>query len=331
MENVNDKIIIYQTDDGQTQIDVRLENETVWLTQAQMAVLFQTDRTSIVRHINNIYKLEELEREGTCAKNAQVQTEGNRMVTRTIPYFNLDMIISVGYRVNSKRGVKFRQWANKVLKDYIVKGYSVNERIHKEQIGELRQLVGMLGRTIQNQPLLSTDETNALFNVVTDYTYALDTLDSYDYQRLTINDTTSDAPFHATYDNAMQAICSLKERFGESALFGNEKDESFKSSIGQIYQTFDGVELYPSTEEKAAMLLYLVTKNHSFSDGNKRIAATLFLWFLNNNRILYREDGSKRIADNTLVALTLMIAESRPEEKDVMVKVVVNLINKNNV
>lgn len=326
MENINDKIIIYQTDDGQTQIDVRLENETVWLKQAQMAILFQTDRTSIVRHINNIYKLEELERVGTCAKIAQVQTEDSRMVTRTIPYFNLDMIISVGYRVNSKRGIKFRQWANKVLKEYLIKGYAVNERIHKEQIGE----VGMLGRTIQNQPLLSTDETNALFDVVTDYTYALDTLDSYDYQRLTVSDTTSEAPFRATYDNAMQAIRSLKERFGESPLFGNEKDESFKSSIGQIYQTFDGVELYPSTEEKAAMLLYLVTKNHSFSDGNKRIAATLFLWFLNNNLILYREDGSKRIADNTLVALTLMIAESRPEEKDVMVKVVVNLINKNN-
>ena len=330
MENVNDKIIIYQTDDGNTQIVVRFENETVWMTQAQMAELFLTDRTSIVRHINNIYKAEELEREATCAKIAQVQTEGGRQVTRTIPYFNLDMIISVGYRVNSKRGVKFRQWANRVLKDYLVKGYAVNERIHKEQIGELRQLVGMLGRTIQNQPLLSNDETNALFNVVTDYTYALDTLDSYDYQRLTVSDTTSEAPFHATYENAMQAIRSLKERFGESALFGNEKDDSFKSSIGQIYQTFDGVELYPSTEEKAAMLLYLVTKNHSFSDGNKRIAATLFLWFLNNNRILYREDGSKRIADNSLVALTLMIAESRPEEKDVMVKVVVNLINKNN-
>ena len=330
MENVNDKIIIYQTADGNTQIDVRLENETVWLTQAQMAELFLTDRTSIVRHINNIYKAEELEREATCAKIAQVQTEGGRQVTRTIPYFNLDMIISVGYRVNSKRGVKFRQWANRVLKEYLVKGYAVNERIHKEQIGELRQLVGMLGRTIQNQPLLSNDETNALFNVVTDYTYALDTLDSYDYQRLTVSDTTKEAAFHATYDNAMQAILSLKERFGESALFGNEKDDSFKSSIGQIYQTFDGIELYPSTEEKAAMLLYLVTKNHSFSDGNKRIAATLFLWFLNNNRILYREDGSKRIADNTLVALTLMIAESRPEEKDVMVKVVVNLINKNN-
>ena len=330
MENTEDKIVIYQTADGQTAIDVRLENETVWLTQAQMALLFQTDRTSIVRHINNIYKLEELEREGTCAKIAQVQTEGSRRVARTIPYFNLDMIISVGYRVNSKRGVKFRQWANKVLKEYLIKGYAVNERIHKEQIGELRQLVGMLGRTIQNQPLLSTDETNALFNVVTDYTYALDTLDSYDYQRLTINDTTSDSPFHATYENAIEAIMSLKERFGESPLFGNEKDESFRSSIGQIYQTFDGIELYPSVEEKAAMLLYLVTKNHSFSDGNKRIAATLFLWFLNNNRILYREDGSKRIEDNTLVALTLMIAESRPEEKDVMVKVVVNLINKNN-
>ena len=331
MENLNDKIIIYQTDDGQTAIDVRLENETVWLTLDLMARLFERDKSVVSRHIRNVYREGELERGATVAKNATVQIENGRRVVRQIEYYNLDVIISVGYRVKSQRGTQFRIWANRVLKEYLVKGYAVNERIHKEQIGELRQLVGMLGRTIQNQPLLSTDETNALFDVVTDYTYALDTLDSYDYQRLTVSDTTSEAPFRATYDNAMQAIRSLKERFGESALFGNEKDESFKSSIGQIYQTFDGVELYPSTEEKAAMLLYLVTKNHSFSDGNKRIAATLFLWFLNNNRILYREDGSKRIADNTLVALTLMIAESRPEEKDVMVKVVVNLINKNNV
>lgn len=328
MENINDKIIIYQTSDGQTQIDVRLENETVWLSLDLMSNLFQRDKSTVSRHIKNIFSEGELAREAVVAKFATTAADGK---TYNVDYFNLDVIISVGYRVKSQRGTQFRQWANRVLKDYLVKGYAVNERIHKEQIGELRQLVGMLGRTIQNQPLLSTDETNALFDVVTDYTYALDTLDSYDYQRLTINDTTSEAPFHATYNNAMQAIRSLKERFGESALFGNEKDESFKSSIGQIYQTFDGVELYPSTEEKAAMLLYLVTKNHSFSDGNKRIAATLFLWFLNNNRILYREDGSKRIADNTLVALTLMIAESRPEEKDVMVKVVVNLINKNNV
>ena len=277
----NDKIIIYQTEDGQTQIDVRLENETVWLTQAQMAELFETDRTSIVRHINNIYKVEELDRESTCAKIAQVQIEGKRTVKRNIPYFNLDMIISVGYRVNSKRGVKFRQWANKVLKQYLIKGYAVNDRIRKEQIGELRQLVGMLGRTIQNQSLLSNDETNALFEVVTNYTYALDTLDNYDYERLTIDKTTKEEPFHATYENAMEAINGLREKFGGSALFGNEKDDSFKSSIGQIYQTFGGEELYPSVEEKAAMLLYLVTKNHSFSDGNKRIAATLFLWFLN--------------------------------------------------
>jgi prophage maintenance system killer protein len=324
------KIVIYQTEDGQTQIDVRLENETVWLTQAQMAELFETDRTSIVRHINNIYRVDELEREATCAKIAQVQTEGNRQVTRTIPYFNLDMIISVGYRVNSKRGVKFRQWANRVLKEYLVKGYAVNERIRHEQIGELRQLVGMLGRTLQNQSVISTDETTALFEVVTDYTYALDTLDNYDYERLAIDKTTKQEKFHATYENAMEAINGLREKFGGSTLFGNEKDESFKSSIGQIYQTFGGDELYPSVEEKAAMLLYLVTKNHSFSDGNKRIAATLFLWFLNNNGILYREDGSKRLADNTLVALTLMIAESKTEEKDVMVKVVVNLINQKN-
>lgn len=188
----------------------------------------------------------------------------------------------------------------------------------------------MLGRTIQSQPVLSTDETNALFEVVTDYSYALDTLDNYDYERLTIDKTTKQEKFHATYDNAMEEIWRLRDKFGGSVLFGNEKDESFKSSIGQIYQTFGGNELYPSVEEKAAMLLYLVTKNHSFSDGNKRIAATLFLWFLNNNGILYREDGSKRLADNTLVALTLMIAESKTEEKDVMVKVVVNLINQRN-
>ena len=332
MENVNGKIIIYQTADGNTQIDVRLENETVWLTANQMALLFDRDDKTIRKHISNAIK-EELSDTVVVAKFATTTPHGaidGKSQTHLVSYYNLDVIISVGYRVKSKRGVDFRRWANRVLKDYLVKGYAVNERIHKEQIGELRQLVGMLGRTIQNQPLLSTDETNALFDVVTDYTYALDTLDSYDYQRLTVSDTTKEAAFHATYDNAMQAILSLKERFGESALFGNEKDDSFKSSIGQIYQTFDGIELYPSTEEKAAMLLYLVTKNHSFSDGNKRIAATLFLWFLNNNRILYREDGSKRIADNTLVALTLMIAESRPEEKDVMVKVVVNLINKNN-
>ena len=327
---MEDKVIIYQTPDGQTQLDVRLEKETVWLTQAQMAELFQTDRTSIVRHINNIYKSEELDPKSTCAKIAQVQTEGKRQVTRLIPYFDLDMIISVGYRVNSKRGVQFRQWANRVLKQYLIKGYAVNKHIRQEQISELRQLVQVVGRTLQSKEIANTVESQDLLNVVVDYTYALDTLDNYDYQRLNIEKTTTDEPFHATYENAMREINMLKQKFGHSALFGNEKDGSFKSSIGQIYQTFDGEDLYPSVEEKAAMLLYLVTKNHSFSDGNKRIAATLFLWFLNGNHILYNPDGSKRIADNTLVALTLMIAESKTEEKDIMVKVVVNLINKNN-
>ena len=331
MTNNNNEIIIYQSEDGQTQVDVRMENDTVWLTQAQMAELFQTDRTSIVRHINNIYKVEELERESTCAKIAQVQMEGSRAVTRQVPIFNLDMIISVGYRVNAKRGVQFRKWANKILKDYLLKGYAVNDRLRRDQLGELRQLVQVVGRTLQSQDITQTTDGQALFDVVVDYTYALDTLDNYDYERLAIERTTMpETPFHATYENAMTEIRRLHAKFGGSQWFGNEKDDSFKSSIGQIYQTFGGEELYPSVEEKAAMLLYLVTKNHSFSDGNKRIAATLFLWFLNNNGVLYRPDGTKRIADNTLVALTLMIAESRTEEKDVMVKVVVNLINQHN-
>ena len=325
-----DQIVIYQTEDGQTQIDVRLENETVWLTQAQMAELFQKTPQNITMHIQNAYKEGELDKSSTCKEYLQVREEGKRMVKRLQKFYDLDVIISVGYRVKSKRGTAFRIWARKVLKEYLVKGYAVNNRIRKEQIGELRQLVGVLGRTIQKQSLISTDETNALFDVVTDYTYALDTLDNYDYERLTIEKTTKEEPFHATYENAMEAIKGLREKFGSSSLFGNEKDDSFKSSIGQIYQTFGAEELYPSVEEKAAMLLYLVTKNHSFSDGNKRIAATLFLWFLNNNRILYREDGSKRLTDSTLVALTLMIAESKTEEKDVMVKVVVNLINQRN-
>ena len=328
--NLNNKIVIYQSEDGKTQLDVKLEGETVWLSQSQMSELFQTDRTVINRHIKNIYKSGELDEKATCAKNAQVRLEGNRTVTRNIPYYNLDVIISVGYRVNSIRGTRFRQWANSVLKQYLIKGYAVNEQIRKQQIVELRQLVQVMGRTIQQQPVPVTEESNTLLNVVIDYTYALDTLDNYDYQRLSIAKTTKEEPFHATYDNAMREIDMLRNKFGGSVLFGNEKDDSFKSSIGQIYQTFGGEELYPSVEEKAAMLLYLVTKNHSFSDGNKRIAATLFLWFMNNNGILYREDGSKRIADNTLVALTLMIAESRTEEKDVMVKVVVNLINRSN-
>jgi len=318
------KIVIYQTEDGQTQIDVRLENDTVWLTQAQMAELFQKDQSVVARHISNAVREGELE-----DSNMQI-LHNTQYKYRPTKVYDLDAIISVGYRVKSRRGIAFRIWARKIIKQYLIKGYAVNERIRKEQIGELRQLVQVVGRAIKNQELPDTTESQDLLNVVVDYTYALDTLDNYDYERLTIQKTTKEEPFHATYENAMEAINGLRDKFGGSVLFGNEKDDSFKSSIGQIYQTFGGQELYPSVEEKAAMLLYLVTKNHSFSDGNKRIAATLFLWFLNNNGILYREDGTKRLADNTLVALTLMIAESKTEEKDVMVKVVVNLINQRN-
>ncbi len=324
------EIIIYRAEDNTIQLDVRMENETVWLNLNQMAMLFDRDKSVISRHIRDVFRERELSKEATVAKNATVQIEGGRAIVRQMDYYNLDVIISVGYRVKSQRGVQFRQWANRILKDYLVKGYAINEKLRREQLSDLRQLVQIVGRTVQSKAVESEDETQAIFDVVLDYTYALDTLDNYDYERLTVKETTPEERFHATYENAMQTISALREKFGGSTLFGNEKDDSFKSSIGQIYQTFGGKDLYPSVEEKAAMLLYLVTKNHSFSDGNKRIAATLFLWFLNNNGILYREDGTKRLADNTLVALTLMIAESRTEEKDTMVKVVVNLINQKN-
>ena len=320
----NDKIIIYQTSDGQTSIDVKLENETVWLNANQMAVLFDRDEKTIRKHINNVFSENELEKNNN---THFLRVDG---VKQPVAFYTLDVIISVGYRVKSQRGTQFRIWANKILKEYLVKGYAINDKVAAQKYEELSQLVHILGRTIQSQPELSNTDSHELIKVVTDYTYALNTLDRYDYEQLSIERTTPETKFQATYDNAMLAIKHLKEKFGESRWFGNEKDDSFKSSIGQIYQTFGGEELYPSVEEKAAMLLYLVTKNHSFSDGNKRIAATLFLWFMQNNGILYNPDGTKRISDGALVALTLMIAESRTEEKDVMVKVVVNLINKNN-
>ena len=326
------QIVIYKDEKNSIQLEVKMEGEMLWLDRQQLATLFGRDYKTISKHINNALK-EELADSEVVAKFATTTQHGamkGKTQSHDKEYFSLEMVTSVGYRVKSSRGVMFRKWANRVLKDYLVKGYAINERIRKEQIGELRQLMQVVGRAIKNQELPDTTESQDLLDVVVDYTYALDTLDNYDYERLSIDKTTKEEPFHATYENAMEAINGLREKFGGSSLFGNEKDDSFKSSIGQIYQTFGGEELYPSVEEKAAMLLYLVTKNHSFSDGNKRIAATLFLWFLNNNGILYRQDGSKRLADNTLVALTLMIAESKTEEKDVMVKVVVNLINQRN-
>ena len=327
--NNGSSIVLYTTDDGNTQLEVKLDKDTVWLTQSQMAELFGIDRTSILRHIGNIYKLEELEEFSTCAKIAQVRIEGKRRIQREISYYNLDMIISVGYRVNSRKATAFRRWATSILKQYLIKGYAIDQR-RLDHYDELKDMVRLMSRALTLQDKVSEGEYAGLFNVITDYVYALDTLDRYDYQTLGIVKITKEEPFRASYENAMEAINALKVKFGGSKWFANEKDDSFKSSIGQIYQTFGGEDLYPSVEEKAAMLLYLVVKNHSFSDGNKRIAAMLFLWFMEKNGILYSADGRKRIADNTLVALTLMIAESRTEEKDIMVKVVVNLINKDN-
>ena len=320
----NDKIVIYQTKDGKTSIDVKLENDTVWLSANQMAALFERDEKTIRKHINNVFSENELEKKNN---THFLRVDG---VKQSVAFYSLDVIISVGYRVKSQRGTQFRIWANRVLKEYLVKGYAVNKVLTEQHYTELKQLVAVLGRTVKAQETLTSDDALNLVEVVSDYAYALDTLDKYDYQQLTVDQITNEAKFHATYEGAMRAIEELKAKFGGSQWFAHEKDDSFKSSIGQIYQTFGGQDLYPSVEEKAAMLLYLVTKNHSFYDGNKRIAATLFLWFMAGNGILYNPDGTKRIADNTLVALTLMIAESRTEEKDVMVKVVVNLINKNN-
>ena len=319
-------IMIYVSEDNQISLDVKMDGETVWLNRHQLSMLFDRDVKTIGKHINNALK-EELEGLSVIAKFATTATDGK---VYNVDYYNLEMITSVGYRVKSKRGIQFRRWANQVLKDYIVKGYAINEKLKLERYDELKNVVRLLSTTVKAHERLSSEESDGLFSVISDYVYALDTLDRYDFQQLIVDNTVKEERFHATYENAMEAINRLKPKFGGSALFANEKDDSFKSSIGQIYQTFGGEDLYPSIEEKAAMLLYLVVKNHSFSDGNKRIAAMLFLWFMERNGILYREDGEKRIADNTLVALTLMIAESRTEEKDIMVKVVVNLINQNN-
>jgi prophage maintenance system killer protein len=325
------EVIFYEADQGSA-IEVKLENESVWLSLNQMAVLFGRSKSVISRHLSNIYKEGELEHGPTVAKNATVQKEGEREITREVEFYNLDAILSVGYRVNSKRGTQFRIWANKVLKDYLTKGYAIDQKRFKEQgrqLEELKQTVKLLGNVVGSKAL-NTDEATGLLRVVTDYAYALDVLDRYDHQILEIEATSPKELFQITYVSALEAVKGLKDKFGGSSLFGNEKDESFQGSLAAIYQTFGGKDLYPSVEEKAANLLYFVIKNHSFSDGNKRIAAFLFVWFLEKNGILYRPDGSKKIADNALVALTLMIAESKPDEKDMMIKVVVNLINLKN-
>ncbi len=328
----NSDIKIYQSQDGQTEVQVRFEDETVWLSQKQMAQLFDKDTDTVGLHLKNIYKSGELDEISTTEDSSVVQLEGKRNVKRNVKFYNLDAIISVGYRVNSKRGIQFRIWANKILKEYLIKGFSLNEKRlaqQNEQLKELQNSVKILGNALTFKAL-SNDESIGLLKIISDYAYALDILDQYDYQSLEIKNTSGKETFQLTYEEAINQIMLAKKAHGNSDLFGHEKDDSFQSSVATIYQTFGGIDLYPSIEEKAANLLYFITKNHSFSDGNKRIAAFLFLYFLERNGILFDKSGNKRIADNTLVALTLMIAVSKPIEKDTMTKVIVNLINKNN-
>ena len=326
------EIKIYNTPEGKISIEVKLEKDTVWLSLNQITELFGRDKSVISRHIRNIYKEEELVRDSTVAKIATVQKEGNREIVRNIEYFNLDVIISVGYRIKSKRGTQFRIWANQIIKDYLIKGYAINQqRLQKqaEQLNELKETIKILGNALGYKEL-NNDESKSLLKIISDYSYALDILDQYDYQSLKIENTSGKEVYQLTYKEAIKQIELVKKTYGNSELFGHEKDDSFKSSISTIYQTFGKVDLYPSIEEKAANLLYFIVKNHSFSDGNKRIAAFLFLYFLEKNGLLFSKTGKKRITDNALVALTLMIAVSKPDEKETMIKVIVNLINKNN-
>jgi prophage maintenance system killer protein len=326
------EIVIYNELEGRPQIEVKLEGKTLWLSQKLIADLFEKDSDTIGTHIKNIYAEGELEEAGTTSTFSVTQQEGKRKIKRDVKFYNLDVILSVGYRVSSKRGTAFRKWANDILGDYLTKGYAHNEKLlheKQEQLDSLKKAVALITK-ISFSKSLSDDQTIGLFRVLSDYTYALDILDKYDHQVLDIEATTARENFRITYSSAMTAIQELRTRFGGSSLFGNEKDESFQGSLAAIYQTFGGADLYPSVEEKAANLLYFVIKNHSFSDGNKRIAAFLFVWFLEKNGVLYKEDGTNKLADNALVALTLMIAESKPEEKDMMTKVVVSLINSYN-
>ena len=326
--NISD-LVVFRPKGAKVTLEVKLKDETVWLTQAQMAGLFLTERSVITKHIHNILKFKELMEDSVCAFFAHTAADGKAYNTQ---FYNLDMIISIGYRVNSKRGTQFRIWASNVLKQHLIQGYTINDKRlkeHKASLKTLQSAVRMLA-DLSERKALTSDEAKGLFEVIRDYSYGLDVLDDYDHGRIAIKSATAKESYQLTYDEGIRLIQQMRQKFGGSSLFGHEKDQSFKSALGAIYQTFDSKDLYPSVEEKAANLLYLVVKNHSFSDGNKRIAAALFVWFLDRNKILYRADGSKRIADNALVAITLMIAESQPKEKGVIVALVVNLINKLN-
>lgn len=325
-KNIKTDLVVFRPQGASVVLEVKLKDETVWLTQAQMAELFLTERSVITKHLRNIFQIKELEQESNVQKMHIPNSD------KPVQFYSLDVIISVGYRVNSKRGTQFRIWATNVLKQHLIQGYTINDKRLKEHTANLKtlqQAVKMLA-DLSERKALTSDEAKGLFEVIRDYSYGLDVLDDYDHGRTQIKSSTAKECYQLTYQEGRRVIDQMSQKFGSGGLFGNEKDNSFKSALGAVYQTFSGKDLYSSVEEKAANLLYLVVKNHAFTDGNKRIAAALFVWFLDRNKILYRADGSKRIADNALVAITLLIAESQPKEKDVIAALVVNLINKLN-
>ena len=327
-------VVLYRSANGKAELEVRLDGETVWLTQKQMGELFGKDSDTIGVHLSNIFKEKELSKKSTTEDSSVVQREGGRKVTRKVRHYNLDAILSVGYRVNSKRGTQFRIWATNVLRQHLVEGYTLDERRLGAEVSRLRELrsaVEVIGRVLSQRAVTGV-EAEGLLAVIADYSLALRLLDQYDHQQLRVRGTTQEERFVLTLDAARDAIARMAAAMADaSSLFGREKDKGLDSAIGAVYQTFDGRDLYPSLEEKAAHLLYFVVKNHAFVDGNKRIGASLFLWFLDANGLLYRKDGSKRLPDNALVALTLLIAESQPAEKETICAVIVNLINRENV
>ncbi|WP_142453909.1 RhuM family protein [Gracilimonas mengyeensis] len=321
-------IIIYESKEGYTKLEVNLQEETVWLTQEQLSLLFNKDVRTVSEHITNIYEEGELDKKPTIRKFRIVRKEGNRQVKRNIQHYNLDVIISVGYRVKSIEGTRFRKWATNILKQHLIEGYTLNQKRLKEKASkyeELKAALKLMEKAARSKELEPT-EAEGLLKVISDFSYSLDMLDRFDHEQLDLPEVGSTDRWKITYKDARKAIETLRKRTQASELFGREKDKSLRGSIGAIYQSFDGKDVYPTAEIKAAHLLYFLVKNHSFSDGNKRIAAYLFLLFLQHNGLLYTEEGLKRISDSTLVALTLMVAESNPSEKEMIVKVIVHLL-----
>ncbi|MDZ4708600.1 MAG: RhuM family protein [Saprospiraceae bacterium] len=320
-----DEIVIYQTPDNQTQVEVRFEGETFWLSLNQIADLFNRDKSVISRHLNNIFRVGELSREATVAKNATVQLEAGREIVRNIDYYSLDAILSVGYRVNSKLGTQFRQWATQRLKEYLVKGYTMNHQ-RLDQLQQTIQLIAKSGN-IEN---LQLQEAKGLLSIIENYTRSFVLLNQFDNHSLQVGRLSENITYEIQYEEAKSVIIELKNQLitqkEATELFGNEKDDTFKSSLGTIVQTFGGEYLYPSIEEQAAHLLYFVIKNHSFSDGNKRIGAFLFIWFLEKNKHRFKTNGELKINDNGLTAIALLVAQSPPEEKEMMTQLIINLI-----